>query len=100
LRAACLVRDRFEGEAASARTEAADRRGDDRHHEGNMSHAMRPQRQIKTQSARLLSATELGGKPTFPEATVSEQVAPKLDISMKGFVLPLSTHRGIETHFY
>jgi hypothetical protein len=36
--------DRFEGEAASARTEAADRRYDDRHREGNMSHAMRPQR--------------------------------------------------------
>ena len=39
-----LVRDRFEGESAGAGTEAANRRHDDRHREGNMSHAMRPQR--------------------------------------------------------
>jgi hypothetical protein len=29
------VRDRFEGEAAGARAEAADRRDDDRHREGD-----------------------------------------------------------------
>jgi hypothetical protein len=39
-----LMRDRFEDEAAGARTEAADSRYDDRHREGNMPHAMRPQR--------------------------------------------------------
>jgi hypothetical protein len=60
------VGDRFEGEVAGARTEAADRRYDDRHREGNMSHAMRPQRQVKTQWARLLSVTELGGLRAFP----------------------------------
>jgi hypothetical protein len=36
--------NRFEGEAAGAGTEAADRRYDDRHRESNMSHAMRAQR--------------------------------------------------------
>jgi hypothetical protein len=36
--------DRFESEAADAEPEAANRRYDDRHCEGNMSHAMRSQR--------------------------------------------------------
>jgi hypothetical protein len=36
--------DRFEREAGGAQTDAADRRYDNRHREGNMSHAMRPQR--------------------------------------------------------
>jgi hypothetical protein len=38
-----------------------------------LSHAMRPQRQVKTQSARLLSVTELDGRRTIsvPISTVS-----------------------------
>jgi hypothetical protein len=39
-------------------------------------------------------------KGTFAGATGNDEDAPKLDISVKGVVLPLSTHRGIDTHFY
>ena len=69
------MRDRLEGEAAGARTEAADRRYDDGHREGDMSHAMRHQRQVKTQSARLLSVTELGGHPSSAGKRSDDQVA-------------------------
>ena len=80
--------DRFEDEAAGTRTEAADRRYDDRHREGNMSHAMRPQRQVKTQSARLLSVTELGGLLSFAGARANGEVAPIPDLP--------SAHPGTE----
>ena len=40
------------------------------------------------------------GQATFAGASSGDCLAPKLDISVKAVVLPLSPHRGIDTHFY
>jgi hypothetical protein len=39
-----------------------------------------------------------GGFRSFGYPWPDGDLAPKLDISVTGVVLPLSTHRGIDTH--
>jgi hypothetical protein len=73
--------DRFEGEAAGARTEAADRRYDDRHREGNMSHAMRRRWSSSKRANSILHQCRnicpnlIGGNPLIPSPSCRDTLA-------------------------